>query len=111
MRIPSVIILRKLHVRGMALYPFILLRDGAMKEDAVMMNHERIHHRQQLELLIIPFYVLYLLNYLLNRMQYRSHRDAYLNIVFEREAYAHERDIDYLNGRKMFSFLKFIRVT
>lgn len=91
------------------MYPFILLRDGAMKDDAVIMNHERIHHRQQLELLIIPFYVLYLLNYLLNRMQYRNHRNAYLNIVFEREAYAHERDPIYLNRRKSFSFLKFIR--
>lgn len=108
MRMSSVIVYRKMHVKGMALYPFILLRHEEMKNDAVIMNHERIHHRQQLELLIIPFYMLYLLDYLVNRARYGNHREAYLNIVFEREAYAHDSQMNYLGERKWFAFMKFI---
>jgi hypothetical protein len=41
----------------MALFPVILFREKTFAEDEVMMNHELIHHRQQLELLILPFYI------------------------------------------------------
>lgn len=84
----------------MALFPFILIRDKGMVDDAVLINHERIHLRQQAELLVIPFYVLYLLNYLFNLFVYRNHHKAYMRIVFEREAYANEADTAYLKHRK-----------
>ncbi len=99
----NIIIKKNLPVRGMALYPFILLRAKELESDAVIMNHERIHHRQQVELLIIPFYLFYILNYLVNRFRYSTHDQAYRNIIFEREAYAHEHDGDYLKKRKLFS--------
>ena len=91
----------------MALYPFILLRDKKFLDDPVIMNHERIHHRQEVELLIIPFYVFYLLNYFFNRFRYSTHDEAYRNIIFEREAYARESDFDYLKKRKWFSSFAF----
>ncbi len=72
------------------------------------MNHELIHHRQQIELLIIPFYVLYVSHYLLNRMKYPDHDTAYRNIVFEREAYAHDAEADYLKKRQLFAFRKYV---
>lgn len=84
----------------MALFPFILVRDKRMADDAILINHERIHLRQQAELLVIPFYVLYLLIYLFNLFVYRKHHKAYMNIVFEREAYDKEADIKYLERRK-----------
>ena len=84
----------------MALFPFILIKEKGMAGDAVLINHERIHLRQQAELLVIPFYLLYLLNYLFNLLMYRSHHKAYIHIVFEREAYANETNIDYLKQRK-----------
>ena len=93
----------------MALYPFILFRSSTYATDQVMMNHELIHHRQQLELLILPFYILYLLHYLLNRFRYADHQTAYRNIVFEREAYAHDADAGYLKKRPWFAFIAFIR--
>jgi hypothetical protein len=101
------IIVRKLHVKGMALYPFILLRDKQFANDPVIMNHELIHHRQEIELLILPFYFLYVINYFVNRFRYSGHREAYLNIIFEREAYAKEADLLYLKKRSWFSFLKY----
>ncbi|MGI9526913.1 MAG: hypothetical protein ACR2MS_07380 [Weeksellaceae bacterium] len=100
-------ILRK-NVMAMALYPFILLRDGEMKLNTRLINHERIHLRQQLELLIVPFYFWYLIEYLFRLIQYKDGHLAYLNISFEREAYANEYDMNYLKKRKLFSFLKFI---
>jgi hypothetical protein len=78
------------------------IKERRMAVDAVLINHERIHLRQQAELLVIPFYLLYLLNYLFNLLIYRSHHKAYIQIVFEREAYANEADTGYLkteNGR------------
>lgn len=96
-----------MRVGGMALFPFILLKDAAFKHDAVFMNHERIHLRQQLELLVLPFYILYLINYLFNLLRYKDHNKAYLNIVFEREAYTNEYDPNYLSRRKFCTFLRY----
>jgi hypothetical protein len=106
---PRLIIVKKLHVKGMALYPFILLREKKFADDPVIMNHELIHHRQEIELLILPFYLFYVINYFVNRFRYSGHREAYLNIIFEREAYANESDLVYLKNRKWFSFLKYLR--
>jgi hypothetical protein len=96
----KIIIAPFLKVNAMALFPFILVKEEGMAGDTVLINHERIHLRQQAELLVIPFYILYLLNYLFNLLIYRSHHQAYMQIVFEREAYANEADTDYLKQRK-----------
>ncbi len=92
---------------GMTIFPFILVKEAHVKKDKVIINHEKIHLRQQLELLIIPFYLLYLLFYLVNIFRFKSHHDAYANIVFEREAYQKERDLDYLSKRKFWSWIYF----
>ena len=96
-----------LNVNAMALFPFILLRDEEMRKDEVLLNHERIHLRQQAELLVLPFYVLYFLNYLVNLVRYGKHYPAYFNILFEREAYQKEADLGYLGGRKWCNWLAF----
>ncbi len=56
--------------------------------DKYVINHERIHTAQQRELLFIPFYILYVFEWLIRLIQYRNRNDAYMNISFEREAYA-----------------------
>lgn len=93
-----------LHVSGMALYPFVLMKRADMKLDKVLVNHERIHLAQQLELLIIPFYLLYLGNYLVNRAKRQDHHTAYMNIIFEQEAYKHEVNLNYLEKRKFWAW-------
>lgn len=92
-----------LRVNGMALFPFILVREGNPSDR--LLNHERIHHRQQLELLILPFYAWYLLEYLWHRLRGLGHHAAYLAIRFEREAYRHDGDVTYLSRRKLWAFL------
>jgi hypothetical protein len=93
--------------RGMSMFPFVLVRDRNAEDYLVLMNHERIHLRQQLELLVLPFFVLYGLDYLVNLIVYRDRRKAYLNIVFEREAYENEKDLEYLKSRSFWRFLKY----
>ena len=92
----------------MALYPFILLREKKGREDPVLMNHEKIHLKQQLELLILPFYIIYFINYLYNLITTFNHETAYRNILFEQEAYDHEKEFTYLKTRKLFGFLDYL---
>lgn len=98
----------KKNVLAMAIYPFILLRDPNMKLNTVLVNHERIHLRQQWELWIIPFYVWYVIEYGIRWFQLKDAHQAYKNISFEREAYAHEADLNYLKKRKLYAFLKYL---
>lgn len=92
--------------RGMTVFPFVIVGDAADKENAVLVNHEKIHIRQQLELLVLPFFVWYLLDFLLKWGRYRNWNEAYRNVIFEREAYANEKDLDYLKSRPFWNFLR-----
>lgn len=94
--------------RGLAVFPFVFVKYSLDKKNPVFVNHERIHLRQQLELLIVPFFVLYFLEFFLRLIQYRNVDLAYRNISFEREAYANEKDLDYLKNRFLWRFIKYI---
>lgn len=94
--------------RGVAIFPLVLLKYAVDKENNVLLNHERIHLRQQIELLIFPFFVWYFLEYLIRIIQYKNFDLAYRNISFEREAYANEKQLDYLKQRSVWRFLKFL---
>lgn len=96
-----------LRVDGMALFPFILVQQP--NPDPILLNHERIHLRQQLELGILPFYVGYGLEYLIRRFQYRNHYAAYRNISFEREAFANDQNLTYLKNRPAWQFRRYFR--
>ena len=99
-----VIIIPFLKVDGMALYPFILVKSELLKQDPVLLRHETIHLKQAEELLVFPFYVFYLLNYLVNRFKFKTHYQAYYHIAFEREAYAHEQENSYLQTRRFWAW-------
>ena len=94
--------------RGITLYPFIFLREAKDKSNAILIHHERIHLRQQLELLILPFYIIYVLEWFIKGCYYRDRNKAYRNLSFEREAYQNEADLDYLKKRKWFRFLRYL---
>lgn len=94
--------------RGLTLFPFVIIRDFLDRENKVLLNHEKIHIRQQIELLILPFFLLYFLEYLFRLIQYRNKNTAYRNISFEREAYANERNLDYLKTRSFWKFKNYI---
>lgn len=93
--------------RAIALYPFVLLRYPQDQWDARLINHEKIHIRQQRELLVLPFYGWYLIEYVRHRLRGAGHMQAYLSICFEREAFCHEQDLAYLQHRTPFAFWKY----
>ncbi|NQY05336.1 MAG: hypothetical protein HRT68_03785 [Flavobacteriaceae bacterium] len=93
---------------GLTLWPFVILKRDDLKDDEVLVNHENIHLRQQLELLVLPFYFWYSLEYLIRLIQYRDAYKAYRNISFEREAYAMEYDLAYTKKRPIWSFMKYL---
>lgn len=77
--------------------------------DRYVINHERIHTRQQKEMLFIPFYLFYIVEWLLRLIRYRNLNEAYRNISFEREAYRYGRDLSYLSKRRPYSWTKFLK--
>lgn len=93
---------------GLTLWPLIILKENKLKLDTVLINHERIHLRQQLELLIVFFYLWYLIEWFVGIIRFRNAVKAYRSISFEKEAYAHETDLDYLDHRPVYSFLKYL---
>lgn len=76
--------------------------------DRCVINHERIHTAQQREMLFIPFYIWYVIEWLVRLIQYRNRNDAYMNISFEREAYAHGHNLRYLPRRKPYAWLRYL---
>ena len=94
--------------RGLTFYPFVFLANKKDKNNEVFLNHEKIHIRQQLELLVFPFYIWYGLEYLVRLVQYRDRQKAYFNISFEREAYKNEKDLYYLKQRSFWKFINYI---
>ena len=100
-------ILTKMKVNGITLFPFIMLRNKDFKNNKILINHEKIHLRQQLELLIIFFYIWYVVEYYYWLVKLKNKHLAYRNISFEREAYAMEEDLNYLETRKFWSFWKY----
>ena len=94
--------------RGLTFYPFVFLADKDDKLNEVFINHEKIHIRQQLELLIVPFYVWYFTEYLFRLLQFRNRKKAYYAISFEKEAYANEKDLAYLKSRSFWRFLRYV---
>lgn len=93
----------------MALWPFIFLRKEMVARFTTTDDmHERIHGRQQIEMLLVLFLVWYSVEWLIRLLVYWDSKKAYKNISFEREAYKNERDVEYLQHRKMFAWVKYI---
>lgn len=93
---------------SITIFPFILLKYTYLKSNTSLINHERIHLRQQLEMLVILFYVVYVFEFFIRLLQFRIWKLAYKNISFEREAYYYESKMNYLKKRSFWNFIKFI---
>ena len=59
---------------------------------------------QQRELLYIPFFIWYVLEWLALLIKYRDRMQAYRHIRFEEEAYNHQADLCYLKNRKRYRY-------
>ena len=71
-------------------------------------NHEAVHIRQGNEMLWLFFYLWYGLEWLIKLIYFGDRMQAYYNISFEREAYFNQSNLNYLNSRKWYSWVKYI---
>ncbi len=93
---------------GVSIWPFIILKNKKFKNDSILLNHEKIHLRQQAELFLVGFYLWYLIEYLIRILQYKNRALAYRNISFEREAYRNELNMNYTLSRQLWGFLNYL---
>jgi len=93
---------------AITIWPFIIVRSEGLAKTEDLINHEKIHLKQQIELLLIPFYLWYGIEYLMHYIKYKDSTRAYRHISFELEANIHEKNLSYLNSRKLFSWFKYL---
>ena len=82
--------------KAIAIFPFLFYRGDPPSERTI--RHEKIHFRQQIEMFILPFYLLYAILWLLY---------GYKENPFEREAYWNEKDPFYLETRPFWAWIKY----
>lgn len=96
-------------IKAITLYPFIIIKG---KGDQRLINHERIHICQQRELLVIPFYLLYVFFWLKNLYKFWGEdnlfQKAYECIPFEKEAYSNDNSIEYVLIRERFGWTNYM---
>ena len=94
---------------AVTLWPFIFVRRKvAGRFTAVTNRHEHIHGRQQVEMLVLPFFLWYLIEWILRLVILRDSKQAYRSISFEQEAYANEGDATYLVNRRPYAWLRYL---
>lgn len=87
-------------LRGCAWFPGIIIVND--KTNKKLVNHEKIHIYQQLELLYFGFIIMYL--FYNARWNY-----GYRNNPFEVEAFGNDDNLDYLKNRKWYAWRKHTR--
>lgn len=93
---------------GLTLYPFIFLKRKDLKHNYELVNHEKIHLKQQRELLVIFFFLFYGIEWFIKLIIYKNKYLAYKNLSFEREAYYNETNLYYLEKRNFWAFLTYL---
>jgi len=93
---------------ALTVFPFVFLREEKMKSNTTLLNHEKIHLRQQAELLIIPFFIWYAFEFLIRATALKKWKAAYKSISFEKEAYTNDFNSNYLKTRTLWSFIKYL---
>lgn len=92
---------------GLTLFPIIFLKHHALKKDSKLLNHERIHLRQQIELLVLPFYLIYAVEFLIRYIKLQDTKKAYRAISFEKEATKNEGNLEFLKKRPFWNFMQY----
>lgn len=92
---------------AITLFPFIFYNGEPMTERDL--RHETVHLWQQAALLMAPFYLLYLLFWVVNLVRYHDSMRAYREIPFERSAYHLEKESNSSRCTMAFDWIKQIK--
>jgi hypothetical protein len=96
--------------RGQAVvvFPFIFLANVHLKSNQTLLQHEKIHYRQAIEMLVVGFYLWYLIEFVIRYVQYKNWDTAYRAISLEKEAYTQEKTPKYLHNRGFWAFKSYL---
>lgn len=104
---PITIHTRRFPPRGfyaITIFPVVFYNGEKLSEREV--RHETVHLWQQATLLVVPFYLLYLAFWVAGLLRYRDCYRAYMEIPFERSAYALEAQQGLPWHSKAFDWMK-----
>lgn len=93
------------NVIGITLSPFGIYLQENNIVDKTLIRHESIHWKQQMEMLIIFFYLWYVIEWVIRLF---GSGNSYKNISFEKEANQNENNENYLTERKKYSWIKYL---
>lgn len=88
--------------RAINLFGIIFAKKGHTLNE-ISINHEAIHTAQMKELLYIPYYIWYLIEWI--TLLFKDYKTAYKNIRFEKEACKNKHNLEYLKTRKHYNYL------
>ena len=94
------------NIIGITLAPFGIYLSKKYLSNVETINHESIHWKQQVEMLIIFFYAWYLIEWFIRI--FTNFGNSYRSLSFEREAYDNDGNLKYLETRKPYSWLKYL---
>lgn len=92
---------------GLSFFVFIWIY-RLTKDEARLVHHEKIHFRQQIEMLFIFHWIFYALFYVTSRLRGYGHYAAYRFNPFELEAFTKEDDITYLQRRRPYAWVAYM---
>jgi len=102
-RIPKILSkFAPIEIYAITLFPFIFCRARLGQQTK---QHEMIHFQQQLEMLVLPFYIIYLYDYIKSLLSKKPGWISYREIRAEKEAHKNDRVIGYLEKRKRWRWL------
>lgn len=97
------------NVGGVALFPFIIVRDIKVLNTQDYITHESIHIRQYIETGIVGLLIIGWIQYVYALVILKKTRmQAYYFMSHEQEAHQNDTNPDYLKTRKWFSFYKYL---
>ncbi len=88
----------------MCIANLVFVRKGVRLSKRII-NHETIHSIQWRECLYVFFFPIYVCSFLFQLLKHWKWHTAYRNVCFEREAYSHQDEDDYLSRRKRFAWI------
>ena len=91
--------------KAINLFGILFVRGNARISERTL-RHEAIHTAQMKEMLYIFFYLWYVVEWIIRLFM---EGNAYRNISFENEAYTNEDNIIYLESRKRFAWIKYLK--
>ncbi len=94
---------------AMCVWPVLFVKPGTdLSQSNITLNHERIHARQQLEMLWLFFFLWYGIEFIVRLLQHRDRHNAYLSLSHEKEAFTNDENLNYLDRRKSYAWMRYL---